>query len=880
MALSATDIVQTVRALYPRRRPASLSSEVDTIHSGVRSSASSVSGFSLFQNSSSLPPPSWLHPGWQPEGDAAPFPYDKVADEYLSADNGNPCGSAVWFDPERMLATCHELEQHLDIGGLSDEWITLVGSPGQSLKYLPSQASVQDDRTRTQALQPVTALIETLAADFENGDGEFSQSVEVTATYNRLRQTLQRQMRVAEELTDFVAAHHWHHESLFIQNLESREADEGVLADALEGLKNSALSATEEYRKAIEANDRWLRLTRPSLDANATKLAKVAQSFEQVRDKMWFVADVRSSALYDEARCVAGALRVMGKPKRAPRTRAAPPLRHWSASKLNTSLHLKTEAQILYLMSALPQQGGPNKLSDDQARSTLSWMEQNNVESLCRGEERLHRLCMEIRKCVQQATMPDSALLMSNPLFARGSSTQARSQTSGNHTSQRSPLSALKATTGRLDRLSLQTNIAPSADAASATSYALSSASSRDFVESRSPTLTHQSSIPFWSPAVTEEQVPSSATSVGSYQTRTAHARRPNTSGSVEQALDPSGDRLKCSLTSLLLSDLTSTLFVEGSETDRAFWTGLGGDLLRKHLRNLDGPLFMEGQSPHVDRVGVESRPFDYDLAMGRALRCFSSVTDPLSKLHRLHEVNQLLSLQSAKKRSHINNNSIPKACKDDELVAGFRRLFSNAELRPTAILRDLQHIAALAPAHLLESSPQGKAFWNAAVAITQIKQAARTLMVETADSIIAYHSNNRGHGRSPSSAQQQRDSATFTTSSRSSSAEDAAQYSMADAGYLLQITAKEGDPVAQRELATLYLTNPDLMDHIIAPFSRPKDVFKEELESKWRKNQDPSRCDPATMCVAHHWMSLSSKGGDALAKEFLRQREEMERLP
>ena len=152
--------------------------------------------------------------------------------------------------------------------------------------------------------------------------------------------------------------------------------------------------------------------------------------------------------------------------------------------------------------------------------------------------------------------------------------------------------------------------------------------------------------------------------------------------------------------------------------------------------------------------------------------------------------------------------------------------------------------------------------------------------MVETADSIIAYHSNNRGHGRSSSTAQQQRDSATFSAPSRTSSAEEVARYSMADAGYLLQITAREGDPVAQRELATLYLTHPELMDHIIAPFARPREVFKEELEAKWRSTRDRERCDPATMCVAHHWMSLSAKGGDALAKEYLRQREEMEALP
>jgi hypothetical protein len=69
-------------------------------------------------------------------------------------------------------------------------------------------------------------------------------------------------------------------------------------------------------------------------------------------------------------------------------------------------------------------------------------------------------------------------------------------------------------------------------------------------------------------------------------------------------------------------------------------------------------------------------------------------------------------------------------------------------------------------------------------------------------------------------------------------------------------------------------------MDHVIAPFALPGDVFKDEIEGKWKRDRDPERCDPQTMCVAHHWMVLGAKGGDALAREFLRQREEMERLP
>jgi len=41
-------------------------------------------------------------------------------------------------------------------------------------------------------------------------------------------------------------------------------------------------------------------------------------------------------------------------------------------------------------------------------------------------------------------------------------------------------------------------------------------------------------------------------------------------------------------------------------------------------------------------------------------------------------------------------------------------------------------------------------------------------------------------------------------------------------------------------------------------------------------KGEDPEKRDPATMCVAYHWMELSAQGGDELARKYLRsQREE-----
>ena len=45
-------------------------------------------------------------------------------------------------------------------------------------------------------------------------------------------------------------------------------------------------------------------------------------------------------------------------------------------------------------------------------------------------------------------------------------------------------------------------------------------------------------------------------------------------------------------------------------------------------------------------------------------------------------------------------------------------------------------------------------------------------------------------------------------------------------------------------------------------------------------KEGDRERSDPATMCVAYHWMELSANGGDELAKKYLRQREELNALP
>jgi chromatin assembly factor 1 subunit A len=89
-------------------------------------------------------------------------------------------------------------------------------------------------------------------------------------------------------------------------------------------------------------------------------------------------------------------------------------------------------------------------------------------------------------------------------------------------------------------------------------------------------------------------------------------------------------------------------------------------------------------------------------------------------------------------------------------------------------------------------------------------------------------------------------------------------------------ITAKEGNPVAQRELAILYLTHPELLPRVTLPLTLPRDTFKAEM--MYRRDKD-SKSDPQSMCLALHWMQLSASGGDTLARNRLREREEFDSI-
>ncbi|KAM0723646.1 hypothetical protein Q7P37_000634 [Cladosporium fusiforme] len=910
LALSAPDVLTVMNSLFPARRPVSVSSDHDTLRSGLQSSASSVSGFSLFRTNEASAPTwnptaSFSSAATSPGQLFAPFDPRPAGLPQVDDDPG--------YDPEVMDARS-ELEEYTAAHRTNDgtNWALLVADDRVEQVYSYNEAlqrergfhdltsKYPDKKGRGRISSADKAAIETVLSDMREvsawelhaGSDFFDGPVTWT---ERVLELFDLRIAECEARSDFVAAHAWMCHTDAIEQCVQTHGSESLVYILWE-IEDSAQSSLDDSLAIMGLCDAWLNLTQPALQVATMQVDHALQTNRALRTKMWYSADIRTSSAYDNVRAVTSALRVMGKPKRPNGPKQAPPLRHWSGTRLSSqNIHLKSEAQILDLLGSKTEHGGPNKLSDEQSKLTVAWMRRNDIQLICAGEERLHKLCMELRKCVEQlvtSSGQDNPLLWSNALFAHDPKDAPRHNTNGMRF--QAPDSAPR----RFDLSSLQVNPFNSIDNASSISRTLSNASSRDLFD-RSPTLATASSITFWSPAATEIRSPSSTTSIASQAGRGLEAspRKPNRSNASPNS--SATDALREQVTGLLLSDVGASLFVDGSETDVAFLSGLGGDLTRQHLESKVVFASREQSKETLRHDGFQRTPrlrprYDFELSFTTMFELFSIECDPYKKLQHLNDIQKLLRPYLAQRKhmtassSPPENNTLPRGPRaatgkqyeavSEPLTDGFFTLFCQRNIRPHTLFRDLQYIASLVPSTVLDSSSRGQAFWNAAAAALRLKSEARQKLVETADSIIDYQTNNRGHAAS--SAQQQRDSATFTAPSRTPSAELIAHYSMADAAHLLQITAREGDAAAQRELATLYLTHPELMDNIIAPFALPSEVFRDEIEGRWKRDRDPERCDPKTMCVAHHWMVLGARGGDALAREFLRQREEMERLP
>lgn len=212
-----------------------------------------------------------------------------------------------------------------------------------------------------------------------------------------------------------------------------------------------------------------------------------------------------------------------------------------------------------------------------------------------------------------------------------------------------------------------------------------------------------------------------------------------------------------------------------------------------------------------------------------------------------------------------------------DMIVEVIQGLFRDENIRPKTLFRDLQYIASFVPAQMLDKTARGKAFWDVGLAALGLKQDVCRIMVELVDEVITQNSKRDAVVKQTGGNAEKSGS---TAAIPPPAEEPISKYTMEDAARMLLITAKEGDAVAERELAIFYLTSPELVHRTVLPLTKPSEVFKTELLNRERKaSQDPARSDPMTMCVAQHWMEQSMRGGDQLAAKYLRQRSELENI-
>jgi chromatin assembly factor 1 subunit A len=190
----------------------------------------------------------------------------------------------------------------------------------------------------------------------------------------------------------------------------------------------------------------------------------------------------------------------------------------------------------------------------------------------------------------------------------------------------------------------------------------------------------------------------------------------------------------------------------------------------------------------------------------------------------------------------------------ESQIVATMRDLI--LEVKPKTLFRDLQFISAFVPGDQLDQT-RGTAFLQFGLAALSLKEEICYSLVEIADRIVSQELSRR-HPPFASDFKPQ------------------PGHAIQDAAGMWIITAKEGNPVAQRELAILYLTHPELLPRVTLPLTLPRDTFKAEM--MYRRDKD-SKSDPQSMCLALHWMQLSASGGDTLARNRLREREEFDSI-
>ena len=518
------------------------------------------------------------------------------------------------------LVQDYEIPQHLETDGSKK---TFSNRASSLKKYRAKNRAIITMGSRNPYRQRAASIASSLADSPPNSyNGKDSAEPDLSSPLVAMLTAASSQSRAQ---SDFVSAHLYWRTLQQLNTVTSESLRRNGYSTLLNIFSRGPRDSIRRSAAAIEQYDAWLVWLKQSQERAEGLIDTMMRRLRALRDKMWYVTDVRNSAPYEDSRNVAVALKTMGMPRR---WNSFQKKRNQMQRGPASNFLLRTESQILDLLAASEEQGGPNKLRDDQAEKATRWLQQYEIENFCRGEERIHRFCCEVDSCINKLvgdSIVDGPVLWSSELYARDRRTfetpKAPSKDRDNQSVWDDSVSVVSdperrfnslgraAGAGVLRALSANNMSQASFDTSSRFSYSRASTVAMsevldgpDYFGASSPVHQIDPQATFWSPFHHRPTSPSNATSrahspttsvtnfSGSFnppnhQQLPSHAAHSigrgaaSTASSNETVFQQRQSEekarflgeLRQTLTSLLLSDLGNLVYARGSETDAWF---------------------------------------------------------------------------------------------------------------------------------------------------------------------------------------------------------------------------------------------------------------------------------------------------------------------
>ncbi|KAL8754829.1 MAG: hypothetical protein Q9199_004072 [Rusavskia elegans] len=439
LMLSAHDVASLIRALYPKILDSAFSANPSTAGSSTlvseslwrgeagRSSVASLSDVSLGGPSAYQiePSQSWntrlkpLHE--EADNDAATLSgkkmdHSRIQDDQLlrtyrcltstlqplptqSVGIASPDWAFFRIDDDGNIQQSSSGERMLHGSGRTDDNridnVETGDDPMNGLKY------------------PVTRLL-SLQTPIPEPVRHYTQQagVQPDEIRSELELLIQAAIDQASNRFDYKEVHFWWQTKILLQEYEGST---DLLLRSIYGDCQQNIRMNRDVLTGIDRHLYGLSLLQESQNRRIRSEQSHRKAF---RMKMWYVSDVRHSSTFEEALHVTQALRAMADSSRSKHPTG---VANWAKNRLrNVVGHDRTSTQILDALTEPNEYSGISKLNDDQVERTTRWLTRNSVENFCRGEERIHRFCLEVQKCANKLTGPtllESPVLWSSPLF-------------------------------------------------------------------------------------------------------------------------------------------------------------------------------------------------------------------------------------------------------------------------------------------------------------------------------------------------------------------------------------------------------------------------------------------------------------------------------